>query len=108
MIAICAILASFGTAGAEDKSVARIMYPACKAVTDLKAVTDIVFNRTQADFDRFYEDKFHSKSDCVFLVRGESVTIDSSAQDGRLCVRRRDVAECYWTDSEAFAPDAIR
>ena len=108
MIAICAMLVSLGTAGAEDKSVAKVMYPACKAVTDLKAVTDIVFNRTQAEFDRFYEDKFHSRNDCIFLMRGESVAIDASGQDGRMCVRRRDVADCYWTDSDAFTPDRAR
>ena len=80
----------------------KMMYPACKGVQDLVAVDDIVHNRPQAEFDRFYAEKFHTRKDCIFLSRGEAVEVDAPTNAGRLCVRKRDVAECYWTDAAAF------
>lgn len=102
LIAVIGYLLMVVAAPAQEKSVTAMMHPACKSLANLETVADLVKNKPQAEFDRFYDQEFGLKKDCTFLYRNQTVTVITQDKGGHLCVRRADATECYWTFSEAF------
>ena len=102
LIAIIGYLSIVVAASAQEKSVIVLLHPACKSMANLVTVVDLVKNKPQAEFDRFYEQEFRLKKDCIFLARNQKVTVKAQDKDGHMCVGSTDATECYWTNSEAF------
>jgi len=107
-VAMLGLMAMLATASAQERTVAKILIPACSMLSDLKTVMYIVEHEDQPVFDRFYDEKFHNQNDCIFLNRGQTVVIDSADREGFISVRVQGTTKSYWTSREAFEPEQAK
>jgi hypothetical protein len=100
VLVLLGLLATLAGASAEDRSVVRF-YPACKSVVDFARIISIVAAKDDKAFQRFAEQKFVT-DECINLITGTVVAIDTTDQMGHVCARPQGKTQCYWTDLAAF------